>query len=176
MNQPGPISFRRLAEDDLALLSGWLNREHLRPFYQKTPVSMDEVRKKYLPRIEGRVPAHCHLAIMRNNPIGYLQCYRIADWPDWKALTGITDGIGTDLFLGEPDLLGQGIGTAMLDGYLREVALCLFPEEQACFIAHHLDNAAARAYSRAAGFVPFQTFVEEGMPMELMRVMRRDLR
>jgi aminoglycoside 6'-N-acetyltransferase len=155
----GPeISYRPLEERDLPLMVDWLNRPHLRRFYQPEPISADAVAAKYAPRIRGEVPTLSSLALLDGAPLGYLQCYRLDDWPDWAATIGVEHGVAIDLFIGEPALIGSGLGRRMLAGYVEGVAFVRFPDEQLCWIAHALDNHAARAGSRAAGFTPVREF------------------
>jgi len=85
----GQMTFRPLAETDLPLMADWLNRPHLRAFYQREPISLPAVAAKYGPRIRGEVPTQSWLAVLDRTPFGYLQCYRVADWPDWQATIGV---------------------------------------------------------------------------------------
>lgn len=161
------ISYRPLAEADLPLMTDWLNRDHLRAFHQRGPTTAAEVAAKYGPRIRGEAPARASLALMDGAPFGYLQCYRVVDWADWRETIDVEHGLAIDLFIGEPDLIGRGLGRRMLGGYV-EVTLRLHPDERLCWIAHELENQAARACSAAAGFSPVKTFLDEGRASILM--------
>jgi aminoglycoside 6'-N-acetyltransferase len=154
------IAFRPLAETDFPALAVWLNRPHLTRFFQKQSITLEEIAAKYGPRVRGDVPTHCHLATDDGRPFAYLQCYRLADWPEWAALVESSEGIGVDLAIFEPDIIGQGAGRAMLDTYLRDVAFPQFPAETKCFIAHEVENRAAIACSTAAGFAFVRNFFE----------------
>jgi aminoglycoside 6'-N-acetyltransferase len=121
------IAFRPLALADLDAFTRWLNRPHLRRFFQKRAVTRAEVEAKCAPRILGTVPSHCHLAIRGAEAFAYLQCYRLADWPDWARTTGEPDGICVDLAIFEPAMIGQGFGRTMLRAYLLEIAFRSFP-------------------------------------------------
>ena len=157
----GQIAYRRLTEADLPLMADWLDRPHLRAFYQREPISLAAVAAKYGPRIRREVPTQCWLAILGKTPFGYLQCYRLADWADWRATIGVDHGVSIDLFIGEPGLIGQGIGRRMLSGFVDRVAFPQHPEERLCWIGHELENVAARRCSAAAGFVPVREYVED---------------
>lgn len=166
------IDFRHVAEADFPLMTGWLAQPHVRVFYQKTPISLDEVAAKYGPRVRGEDPTHPHLALFEGRPFGYLQCYRNADWPEWAAEIDTPHGLSIDLFIGDPALVGRGYGRAMLGGYVRDVAFPLHPDETRCYIAHAHDNAAALACSRAVGFRDLGDFVEDGVDMRLLVIDR----
>ncbi len=166
------LSFRVVSETDLPLLHLWLNRPHLRRFYQKQPISLDEVRDYYLDSILGREPTWVHLALLDGRPFGYIQCYRCLDYPEWAHEIGLTQGISIDLYIGEPDLLGRGLGKRMERDYVLTVAFPLYPEESECFICHEPDNAAALACSRAVGFMDLHEVTEAGIRQRLL-VLRR---
>lgn len=167
------ITFRPLAEADFDDLHVWLNRPHLTRFFQKRPISRSQIGEKYLPRVRGDDPTHSHLALEDGTPFGYLQCYRIADYPDWAAVIDSHDGIGIDLAIFDPAYLRLGMGRAMLFLYMREIAFPLFPDETKCFIAHEIENEAAIACSQAIGFKLVRTFEEDGIPSALF-IQERD--
>src|SRR5262249_20895748 len=101
-SEPREIDFRLLASADLPMLTAWLAEPHVRTFYQKTPVSLEEVALEYGPVISAQEPTLSHLALSQGKPFAYLQCYRNADYPDWAELIKVVDGISIDLFIGDP--------------------------------------------------------------------------
>ena len=169
MSQPTQeIAFRDLDLGDLARLADWLNRPHLRRFYQFAPTTPEAVAAKYGAYIRGAAPTHSHLALLDGAPFAYLQCYRIADWPDWQAVVQTTEGISIDLFIAEPELIGRGLGRQMLARYLDAVAFPLYPDERLCWIGHQLPNLAALACSEACGFAAERQCIEDGKPYVLL--------
>ena len=156
------IAFRPLAASDLPDLYVWLNRPHLRAFFQKTSISEAEIGEKFGPRLRGEDPVEIHLAELAARVFGYLQCYRVADHPAWATLIGEREGIGVDLAILDPELIGKGLGKTMLSTYLRDIAFPTFAEERKCFIAHELDNEAGWRNSESVGFRPVRDFVEDG--------------
>lgn len=166
------IGFTDLRLSDLSKLQTWLNRPHLRRFFQKEPVTLPHVLAEYGPAIRGEEPSHCHVAWHAGEPFGYLQCYRIAAWPGWAALIGSDEGTGVDLAIVEPHMIGRGFGRAMLSDYLRDVVFSLFPAENSCFIAHQLENTAAIACSRAVGFRYLRNFREDNFENALYALER----
>ena len=170
------ITFRPLQAADLSRMADWLNRPHLRAFFQREPTTAAEVAAKYGPRIRGEAPTHCSFALLDGAPFGFLQCYRVADRPDWQAVIEADHGVCIDLFIGEPELLGKGFGQRMLRDYVQTVAFPLYPDETVCWIAHELENRTARACSLASGFTPVREFVEDGRRSVLMRrELKRDV-
>jgi aminoglycoside 6'-N-acetyltransferase len=169
---PPVVDFRPVTEADFPLMTGWLAQPHVRTFYQKEPISLDEVAAKYGGRVRGEDPTRCHLALSAGRPFGYLQCYRNLDWPDWAEEIAVDGGLSIDLYIGDPAFVSRGYGRAMLAGYVREVAFPLYPGETRCFIAHARDNTAALACSRSVGFRGVGSFVEDGIDMRLLLIER----
>ncbi len=166
------LRFRPLAPRDFPLLARWLAEPHVRRFYQKTPVTPDEIASEYAPAVRGEEPSLCHLALLEGTPYAYLQCYRNADYPDWAAIIGVPDGVSIDLYIGDPAFLHRGLGRAALAGYLSEVAFARFPGERRATIGHEPTNLSALRCSEAAGFRRIGTFVEDGIEMVLLATER----
>jgi hypothetical protein len=150
----GAICYRPLAEADLPLVADWLNRRHLRRFFQPMPISLAEVEAKYGPRIRGEVPTHSSLALLDGAPFGYLQCYRVVDWPEFQATVGVGEGISIDPFISEPALIGKGLGRRMMAGYIEKVAFPLYPAEQLCWIGHEIENTRAQPALKPSALSP----------------------
>jgi aminoglycoside 6'-N-acetyltransferase-1b len=79
---------------------------------------LDAVREHYLPRIRGESVVKPYLAFLRSVPVGYVQAYVAADLGEYRT-PEITDrGVwGTDQFLADGSLLGQGLGARMLRAF-----------------------------------------------------------
>jgi aminoglycoside 6'-N-acetyltransferase len=171
---PDAIGFRPVTEADLPLLHGWLNRPHLRRFYQKRPITLDEVIAEYAPAIRGEEPGRLHLALHTGHPFGYLQCYRNLDYPDYARELDLDDGASIDFYIGEPDKLGQGLGSRMERSYVLDVVFPLYPSETHCYVCHESANHTALACSQAAGFKFLRDVIEAGLPSRLL-VFPRDI-
>lgn len=81
---------------------------------------------------------------------------------------------GIDLFIGEPDLIGKGLGPAAIRAFLRDVVFARYDVAE-CVIGPSVRNLSAiRAYEKA-GFVFLRDVVvpDEPDPEHLMRI-RRD--
>lgn len=166
--EPQGIAFRPVEELDFPTLTAWLAEPHVRKFYQKTTVTLEQVAAEYGPAVRGIEPTLCHLALREGSPFAYLQCYRNADYPEWVDIIGVHDGISVDLFIGDPSTLGRGLGRAALGAYLREVAFPHFPSETRAYIAHEPANTAALRCSEAVGFRPLRSFLEYGIETVLL--------
>ena len=117
------ISFKRLTETDLPLLTGWLNRPHVAERWDtRAARSLEDVRQKYLPRMANGSTTIPYLAYRDGVPIGYIQSYvamHCGDgwWPDERD-PGVR---GIDQFLADANNLGHGVGTEMVRAFVRDL-------------------------------------------------------
>ena len=116
------ISFKRLVEADLPILTEWLNRPHVAERWDTARGcrSLEDVRRKYLPRMADGSGTMPYLAYLNGVPIGYIQSYVAVDcgdgwWPDERD-PGVR---GIDQFLADANSLGQGVGTEMIREFVR---------------------------------------------------------
>ena len=119
MDTPVPMHFQRLTEADIPTLAEWLDRPHIAEWWGACK-SIDEVRSKYLPRLEDRSAAVPYFAYLDGVPIGYIQSYVAAAtgdgwWPD-EHDPGVR---GIDQFLADEKLLGKGLGTQMVSQFVQ---------------------------------------------------------
>src|SRR5262245_53132286 len=82
------LSFEPLREQDLPQVYSWLNAPHIREFYHRKAVPhWEEMRRQYLQRLDHDWPTKCFLSCV-GPPIGYIQTYRVADYPEYAATIG----------------------------------------------------------------------------------------
>ncbi|MEI8230670.1 MAG: GNAT family N-acetyltransferase [Candidatus Peregrinibacteria bacterium] len=140
------------SDDEYSLLLSWLNNPTVSAWYENTAgLTMDAIRSKYRPRIVGE--SHIQSAIIewKNRPIGYLQYYEARKEMDYAYPEPILEEPnvwGIDMFIGESDLHGKGIGSATLSLMMRY----LMKEKGAQKIIMDPDvrnERAVRAYEKA---------------------------
>jgi release factor glutamine methyltransferase len=152
----GDLVVRHLVNriDDYALLLRWLTTDEVLEWYHGRDRRFDlaEVLREYGPGSElerdGTEPAIVELG---GRPVGYVQVYELTEC---AAEFGLADGRGVwslDLFVGEPDLHGRGIGRRLV----RAVADHLLDARGArrVVIMPYPDNERAVRSYEAAGFV-----------------------
>ncbi len=168
------LSFEPLKPDDLPLLYAWLQEPHIREFYHtKNIPDWDEMRAEYLQRLNPDWPTRCFLIFSAKATLGYIQAYRVADYPEYANMIGEDRGISLDLFIGDAASIGNGWGRLILLKFLKDVAFPLFPAEDVCWIYHDRLNQRALRASRAVGFRHVRNFSEDGAAKELL-VLRRE--
>ena len=122
------LALRTLADDevDYAQMAAWLSDERVLRYYGGEGHRMDAagVRAHYSPHVLGREPVYPNIIERDEQPIGYLQFYPVPD-PTRYGLSDETPTRGLwaiDLFIGVPELWGQGLGPRVLAGLLRFLA------------------------------------------------------
>jgi RimJ/RimL family protein N-acetyltransferase len=106
---------------------------------------------------------HGYLAVVDGRPAGHTQWMRYADYAWHARILGIEPrgAANCDLFIGESDLLYQGLGAQVLRGFVEEV-IFRQPDVERCFIDPEQPNhAAIRAYEKAA-FVFLRDIADDG--------------
>jgi aminoglycoside 6'-N-acetyltransferase len=167
------VSFRPLTADDLPLLHEWLQREHVRRWWDGAE-TLDGVSAHHLPAIDGREPTDEYLIVLDERPVGFIQTYLVADYPEWAAAIGEGAGVAAvDLLIGEAELTGRGVGTEAIRRFTRDVVFSR-PETVACTADVDVENAASLQAFAKAGYRRIRDFVdpESGRLDALMKLDR----
>ncbi len=168
------ITFRKLQLSDLPLMYTWLNTPHVHEWYDKDKKnSIEEVANRYAPKIKGEKPTDCYLALYEGKPFGYLQTYKVNDWPEFGNHIGYDDfTAAVDLFIGEADFIGKGIGTKMLEAFLQQVVFAEGSTINTCVIGPEPGNKRAIRTYEKVGFQYSKTVQIPGeeQPTYLMEI------
>lgn len=155
--------FRRVTKADLPLLAVWRARPHVVQWWSE-PLS-DEIGEAFVDsRIALWIVEH------EGRPIAYAQDYAPHDWDDHPFAHLPPGARGIDQYIGEPDMIGRGHGSA----FVRQHVARLFADgAPAVGTDPHPDNQRAiRAYEKA-GFViasgPLDTHWGRAVLMETWR-------
>ena len=156
------ISFRPLQEADLPLLHEWLHRPHVAEWWGNAPslTTLDDTRKKYLPRIAEDSHIKGYIASLEGKPLGFIQSYSAIEsgggWWEDETDPGVR---GTDQFLGDVETLGYGLGAKMVSAFVTH----LFEDASVTRVQTDPDPRNARAircYEKAG----FRTVREVSTP------------
>jgi aminoglycoside 6'-N-acetyltransferase len=163
------IEFPPLAEADVPRVAGWLRQEHVALWWRE-PV--EEAIEKRQAGIEGRRPTRQFLIMVDGRPSGMIQTYRVVDNPDWQELVQVDDDVaGVDLMIGEPDLVGRGLGPRVLAAFVAEVVFADPDIHAAVATVEEPNRRSWRAFEKA-GFRHVRDVEEDGLPHRLMRLDR----
>ena len=176
MTNAGAITFRSLMTEDLPPMHAWINTPHVAEWWDPMP-TLDDVACKYVGRIAGQEPTRSFVIECDERPIGYIQTYRIADYPEYaKQLDVRENAAGVDLFIGDATRVGRGTGTRVLSKFLRTVVFADETVDECILGPEERNQRAIRCYTKV-GFRYWKTVQIPGerAPEYLMRIARSDL-
>ena len=132
-----------MTESDLPLVKRWLPEPHVCEWWP------DPAKQFMRVRDHAADPDITQFIVWSDEmPFAYLQCYRLSDWH-----TGFgeqPDGTrGLDQFIGEPDMLGRGHGTAFIRAFADKLLANGTPR---VVLDPAPDNARAIRVYEKAGF------------------------
>lgn len=149
------FTFKRLNLTDLPLMHGWFNQPHIQKFYSLREWSEQEVFEKLKPCILGRKAVSGFIVLMDEIPIGYIQQYKIKDfpWPNQKLSARILNqAAGIDMFIGDEKLIGKGLGAQLIKAFIKEQ---IWPQFHYCLVDPDIKNISAiKCYEK----LKFQTY------------------
>lgn len=146
--------FVPLRSSDLPDLAVWLARPHVLHWWRE-PSDLVSVEQNYGPLAEGLDPTEGFIVHFSDRPIGYVQRYFIDEHPDWRetirGALGQAGGIGIDYLIGEPDLVGRGIGRRLISQFVG-VSWNRYPSAERMVVALQQENTASWKALEASGF------------------------
>lgn len=124
----GDLIFRRLTDADIPALVAWMAAEHAQPWFGDEPRSPERAREVYARELDGTSATRMWIVELDGRPIGYVQDYPVVAYDDFAVRVQDLQAIAFDYLIGEPDLVGQGIGTRMISTYCRDVLCRDYPD------------------------------------------------
>ena len=111
---PPDYVFRLMTRADLPLIGSWLALPHVMEWW-------GDAEEQYA-LVSGDLDEPAmdqYIVSMAGRPFGYLQCYDLTEWntgfgPQPPSTRGI------DLFIGEPDMIGRGHGSALIRRFVDD--------------------------------------------------------
>ncbi len=149
------LSFRALRRNDFPLLGAWL-AEPLVARWWHDDSSPAALERDFGPCIDGSDPAEEFVVALDERPLGLIQRYRIDAYREYfeelSSVLSIPSGaLSIDYFIGEPDLRGRGLGSAMLIEFTR-LTWSAHPGVQDIIVPVHVENRASWRTLERAGF------------------------
>jgi aminoglycoside 6'-N-acetyltransferase len=159
------LAIRRMRDDpsDYGLMVRWRNAPHVREWWDPDEplLTIETVRQAYRPKTEPSPLTTACIVELAGRPVGYVQFYRWSSWAKDARQMNVDfdeDTFGLDIFIGEPELVGTGIGSRTMDLACRY----LFSERGASAVSLTTEVAnlrAQRAYEKA-GFKKIRRILE----------------
>jgi aminoglycoside 6'-N-acetyltransferase len=146
------IAIRAMTRGDLDSVVSWRSDPELVRWW--TPGEMTDrgtIEAKYAERIDGLSPTRMWVVEVNGRSVGFVQDYRIGDYPDYAVLGPDPDAIGVDYAIGSDAWRGTGLGQRMLWAWMQR-ARARFPDATTYFAAPDHRNAASLRVLAKAGF------------------------
>jgi aminoglycoside 6'-N-acetyltransferase len=148
------FSFAPLRSSDLPDLAIWLARPHVSRWWRE-PSDPVSVEQNYGGLASGLDPTEAFIVHFNGRPIGYAQRYLIDEHPDWKetirGALGQSGGIGIDYLIGEPELVGRGVGRRLISQFVG-ASWNRYPSANRIVVALQQENIASWRALEASGF------------------------
>lgn len=140
---PG-VALEALTRDDLSRIGHWLRAPHVARWWNDPPeIALGEVAS----HLDSTNVAP-FLALAGGRPVGYLQIYHANPDPFWSGHNLPRETFGIDLFIGEAEAVGRGLGPRFIGLALRR----LFATPQVARVQIDpapSNEAAIRAYEKS---------------------------
>lgn len=146
------LTVRAMTRGDLPDVTRWRQSEHLMRWWasdgEPTP---ERVEAQYGPGIDGMTPTRMWMAEVNGRSVGFLQDYRIGDYPEYVVLGPDPEAIGVDYALCA-EWSGRGFGARVLWAWMAR-ARHRFPDATSYFAAPDHRNTRSLRMLAKAGFV-----------------------
>jgi aminoglycoside 6'-N-acetyltransferase len=109
-----PYAFRPMTAADLPLVQRWLRQPHVMQWWGDTHEQFELVSGD----LEVEAMDQFIVAV-GDRPFGYIQCYDLTDWNSGFG-THPAGTRGIDQFIGEPDMIGRGHGSAFIRAFVED--------------------------------------------------------
>ena len=159
------IIFRAITERDLATMKRWLEDPDVSPWYAEDSTELDDLREHYREEIAGTGTTRAFIIQHDGTDIGYIQSYRIDDEPAYARQLQVEQGaVGIDLYIGEQSHRNRGMGSRVLEAFLRQIVFGEMDAKLAIIAPDPKNVRAVRSYEKA-GFVGEKTvWIEDESP------------
>lgn len=107
------IILRKINNEDIMLLTTWLNKEYILKWYHEPDEWLTEINERH----STYSWIHHFIVMNENTPIGFCQyydCFDANDLEDWYSVARKNDTFSIDYLIGNEAYLGKGYGKAIV--------------------------------------------------------------
>jgi aminoglycoside 6'-N-acetyltransferase len=119
------------------------------------------VKDKLRPILEKEKNLFAFIVLVDEKPIGYVQYCPISEnpWPEQEIEEKVVNcAAGLDLFIGDPESIGKGLGSKIVQAFLDTE---IWPKFSFCFVDPDLRNEASKRCFEKCGFEFHKTIRSE---------------
>lgn len=146
------VSVRPMTHGDLPDVARWRAAAHVERWWAgEGEPTLEAVTAKYGPDVDGTTPTRMWVAEVNGRSVGFLQDYRIGDYPEYAVLGPDPSAIGLDYAIGDVAWTGRGIGTRVVWAWMHRVRK-RFPDATVYFAAPDHRNRASLRMLAKLGF------------------------
>lgn len=150
------ITFKPFTADDVPTYFTWCDRPHVKDKWFRPGYEPKEAIGKKIGGTGDVVP---FVILLDRLPIGYIQYYHLTP-ACWHALQDQPKGtVGFDIFIGEEDYIGKGIGTDVVKAFVQQ--LSALPDVTKIIVDPFMDDKRAIRCYEKAGFVQVREAVDD---------------
>ena len=162
------FTFKKLTQSDWPLMLKWFKEPHVQQWWP-TP-EKDELMGYFLEKIRSK-NTFGFIVFLDTTPVGYIQYYYLDRTKDeagalWPALPDTT--VGIDQFIGDPEYLHKGYGTAFIKQFISELHT-MEPNITTIVLDTNPENKAALKCYEKVGFIPIYRYPHQWGESILMK-------
>ena len=156
-----------MRKDDLPVLKAWLCEPHVAAWWQAREKET-EFEEQYISRIEGKERIDVFMIELGGQQIGMIQACHL------PATSAEPASCGIDLLIGRKNLVGRGLGPAIIDAFVTNYVFAKTPAE-VCTGDPDAGNGRSILACEKAGFHVVRVFMDQGRPHLLLIRNRSDI-
>jgi len=146
------FDFRRLVDADLPVLVTWMAADHAQPWFGEEPRTAELARQHYADELAGTSATRMWIASLAGRQIGWVQDYPVVAYDDYAVRVQDLTAVAFDYLIGEPDLVGRGVGTQLVTTFCREVLCRDYPDAPRFVASPDVRNARSIHVLEKCGF------------------------
>jgi aminoglycoside 6'-N-acetyltransferase len=149
-----------MSDLDLPLVQDWLATPHVAEWWR------DADQFEFVSGDLGHEDLAQFIVTFGERPLGYLQCYRMSAWHEGFG-TQPPGTRGLDQFIGEPNMIGQGHGSAFVRDFTDNLLNSGTP--RVVLDPHPANTRAIRAYEKAGFIQDREVRTPDGLGLLMVR-------